>query len=137
MTGFGGESKERKQTAPFDNVTVTSSESKQVKVNKGKKNKTRRGNIDSFDISQGVPLTICNKMLRHVEGDLDGERARVLCCIDDGNDTRADGNQCQGDLVQRTVEVAWRKEERTRVKKNTGGGVKQCFIWDLCQVPTE
>lgn len=74
--------------------------------------KIRRGNIDSFDISQGVPLTICDEMLRHVEGDLDGERARVLCCIDDGNDTRADGDQSQGDLVQRTVEVAWRKEAR-------------------------
>lgn len=87
-------------------------------------------NIDSSDISQGGPLTICNKMLRHVEGDLDGKRAWVLCCIDDGNDTRADGNQCQGDLVQWTVEVAWRKEERTRIeKKNTGRGVKASFIW--------
>lgn len=57
-------------------------------------------------------LTIRDKMLRHVEGDLDGEGARVLCCIDDGNDTRADGDQRQGDLVQRTVEVAWRKEAR-------------------------
>lgn len=56
-------------------------------------------------------------MLRHMEGDLDGERARVLSCIDDGNDTRADGNQCQCDLVQRTVEVAWRKEQRKRGKK--------------------
>lgn len=112
MTGFGGENKERKQTAPLDIVSVTS-ESKQEEINKGKKiEKKRRGNIDSFDISQGVPLTIRDEMLRHVEGDLDGERARVLCCIDDGNDTRADGDQRQGDLVQRTVEVAWRKEAR-------------------------
>lgn len=62
-------------------------------------------------------------MLRHVEGDLDGERARVLRCIDDGNDTRADGDQSQGDLVQRTVEVAWRKGSEG-VGENTGGGVK-------------
>lgn len=62
-------------------------------------------------------------MLRHVEGDFDGERARVLCCIDDGNDTRADGNQCQGDLVQWTAQVAWRKEKR--VKKNK----KQVEVW--------
>lgn len=41
-----------------------------------------------------------------MQGDLDGERARVLRCVDDGDDTRADGDQCQGDLVQRTVQVA-------------------------------
>lgn len=45
-------------------------------------------------------------MFRHVEGDLDGERAGVLRGVDDGHDARADGDQRQGDLAQRTVPVA-------------------------------
>lgn len=51
-------------------------------------------------------LTICHEVFRHVEGDLDGERAGVLRGVDDGHDTRADGDQRQGDLAQRTVPVA-------------------------------
>ena len=56
-------------------------------------------------------------MLGHVEGDLDGERAGVLRGVDHGDDARADGDQCQGDLAQRTVSVAWgrrRKRGRSR-----------------------
>lgn len=96
---------------PLDIESVKSSHSKQEKTKQGEKI------LIPDDISQCVSLTICDKMLRHMKGDLDGERARVLCCIDDGNDTRADGNQCQCNLVQRTVEVAWRKEKRKREKK--------------------
>lgn len=51
-------------------------------------------------------------MLRHVESNLDSERAGILCGVDDGNDTRADGDHCQGDLIQRTVGVAWRRRKR-------------------------
>lgn len=56
-------------------------------------------------------------MLRHMKSDLDGERAGILCCIDNGNDTRADGDQRQGDLVQRTVQVAWRRRRKRKNKK--------------------
>lgn len=38
-------------------------------------------------------------MLRHMEGNLDSERAGILRGIDNGNDTSADGDQCQGDLI--------------------------------------
>ena len=59
-------------------------------------------------------LTISNKVLRHMEGDFDGERAGILGSIDNGKDTRADGDQRQGGLVQRTVWVAWReRREKT------------------------
>ena len=50
-----------------------------------------------------VALTVCHKMLRHVKGNLDSERAGVLRSIDNGNDTCADGDQRQGDLVQGAV----------------------------------
>lgn len=56
-------------------------------------------------------------MLRDVKSHLDGKRAGILCCIDNGNDTRADGDQRQGDLVQRTVQVAWRRRRRRKIKK--------------------
>lgn len=56
-------------------------------------------------------------MLRDVKSHLDGERAGILCCIDNGNDTRADGDQRQGDLVQRTVQVAWRRRRRRKIEK--------------------
>lgn len=46
-----------------------------------------------------VVLTIRDKMLRHMEGNLDSERAGILRSIDNGNDTCADGNQRQGDLI--------------------------------------
>lgn len=114
---------------PFDIVLVTSSESKEEQTKQGEKILIRLTFLKAFH-----SLTICDKMLRHMEGDLDGKRARVLCCIDDGNDTRADGNQGQCDLVQWTVEVAWGKEQRERGKSS---GVKVCFIWDLCQAPTD
>lgn len=55
-----------------------------------------------------VILTICDKMFWNMESNLDSERAGVLCSIDNGNDTCADGDQRQGDLIQRTVWVAWR-----------------------------
>ena len=45
-------------------------------------------------------------MLRHMEGNLDSGGAGVLRSIDNGNDTCADGNQRQGDLIQRAVWVA-------------------------------
>lgn len=51
-------------------------------------------------------LTICHEVFRHVEGDLDGERAGVLRGVDDGHDTRADGDQRQGDLAEWTVSMA-------------------------------
>lgn len=38
-------------------------------------------------------------MLRHMEGDLDSEGAGVLRSVDNGDDTCADSNQCQGDLI--------------------------------------
>lgn len=44
-------------------------------------------------------LTIRNKMLWHMEGDLNSEGAGILRSIDNGNDTCADSNQCQGDLI--------------------------------------
>lgn len=53
-------------------------------------------------------------MLRHVEGNLDSERAGILRSIDNGNDTCADGDQRQGDLIQRTVWVAWRNRQREK-----------------------
>lgn len=53
-------------------------------------------------------------MLRHVESNLDSERAGILCSIDNGNDTCADGDHRQGDLIQRTVGVAWRKRRRKK-----------------------
>lgn len=46
-----------------------------------------------------VALTIRDKVLRHVEGNLDSEGAGILRSIDNGNDTRADGDQRQGDLI--------------------------------------
>lgn len=58
-------------------------------------------------LSDGDALTICHKVFGHVEGDLDGERAGVLRGVDHGQDARADGDQRQGDLAQRTVSVAW------------------------------
>lgn len=45
-------------------------------------------------------------MLRHMERNLDSEGTGVLRSIDDGNDTHADGNQRQGDLIERTVWIA-------------------------------
>lgn len=53
-------------------------------------------------------------MFRHVEGDLDGERAGVLRGVDDGDGTRADGDQRQGDLAEWTVSIAWGWKERGR-----------------------
>lgn len=38
-------------------------------------------------------------MLRHMEGNLDCEGAGFLRSVDNGKDTCADGDQCQGDLV--------------------------------------
>ena len=38
-------------------------------------------------------------MLWHMEGNLDRERAGILRSIDNGNDTSADGDQRQGDLI--------------------------------------
>lgn len=38
-------------------------------------------------------------MLRHVESNLDSQGTGILRGIDDGNDTCADGNQRQGDLI--------------------------------------
>lgn len=38
-------------------------------------------------------------MLRHMEGNLDSEGTGILRSIDNGNDTRADGNQRQGHLI--------------------------------------
>lgn len=58
-------------------------------------------------------------MLRHVESNLDSERAGILRSIDDGNDTCADGDHRQGDLIQRTVWVAWRKRKK-KVKVKCG-----------------
>lgn len=55
-----------------------------------------------------VALTVRDKMLRHMEGNLDSEGAGILRSIDNGNDTCTDGNQRQGDLIQRTVWMAWR-----------------------------
>lgn len=55
-----------------------------------------------------VALTVCDKVLRHMQGNLDSERAGVLRGVDNGNDTCADGDQRQGDLIQRAVWVAWR-----------------------------
>lgn len=62
-------------------------------------NKRRNSAIKTADVT----LTICDKMLRNMEGNLDSERAGVLCSIDNGNDTCADGDQREGDLIQRTV----------------------------------
>lgn len=67
------------------------------------------GEIDCFVFCvfvAEVPLTIRDKMLRHMQGNLDSEGAGILRSIDNGNDTCADGNQRQGDLIQRTVLVA-------------------------------
>lgn len=68
--------------------------------------------------NESVALTVRYKMLWHVEGDLDGERAGVLRGVDNGNDTCADGDQRQGDLIQRAVRVACRWRERKKVKVN-------------------
>ena len=38
-------------------------------------------------------------MLRHMEGNLDSEGAGILRSIDNGDDTCADGDQRQGDLI--------------------------------------
>lgn len=45
-------------------------------------------------------------MLRYMERNLDGEGARFLRSVDNGDDTRADGNQREGHLIQGTVWVA-------------------------------
>lgn len=50
-----------------------------------------------------VALTIGNEMLRYMERNLDGEGARFLRSVDNGDDTRADGNQREGHLIQGTV----------------------------------
>ena len=53
-------------------------------------------------------------MLRHVQGDLDGQRARVLRG-EDGCDHAGDyGDQRQVDLVQRTGWVTLRERDRDR-----------------------
>lgn len=76
-------------------------------------------------------------MFGHVQGDLDGERAGVLRGVDHGDDARADGDQRQGDLAQRTVSVAWgwRKRGRSRDQRSDRGpfmqSVRGCVIFQL------
>lgn len=65
------------------------------------------GDVFPRALNDGDALTICHKVFGHVEGDLDGEGAGVLRGVDHGQDARADGDQRQGDLAQRTVSVAW------------------------------
>lgn len=73
-------------------------------------------------------LTICHKVFGHVEGDLDGEGAGVLRGVDHGDDARADGDQGQGDLAQRTVSVAWGvKEEREKQRSKVRQRPSSCI----------
>lgn len=84
-------------------------------------------NLRSVSFCRGLnncdALTICHKVFGHVEGDFDGERAGVLRGVDHGDHARADGDQRQGDLAQRTVSVAWgwRKRGRSRGQRSNRG----------------
>ena len=66
-------------------------------------------------------LTVGYKVLGHVEGDLDGQRARVLRGEDSGHHAGDDGDQGQVDLVQRTGWVACRQRERERERERERG----------------
>lgn len=70
-----------------------------VAVSMSQNQRTFTLSIQKLILNECVALTIRDKMLRHMEGNLDSERAGILRSIDNGNDTCADGDQRQGDLI--------------------------------------
>lgn len=59
-------------------------------------------------------LTVSDKVLRHVQGDLNSEGAGILRGIDHGQNARAYGDERQCGLVQWTVWVACRETEEEK-----------------------